>query len=104
MSVVGVNYTVMQADAGREMQNLRSFAQDTVQPVIVQKAEKHDAEKRETVQQSGEQDQIKFEREKQEQKRQKRRQAQREREEASEKTIVKKSVRTKRKRLLDLFV
>jgi len=50
--IASVNYTAMQGDSAREMQNIKNFAQDANQNVIVAKVEKNEEEKRQTVQES----------------------------------------------------
>jgi hypothetical protein len=73
--IASVNYTVMQADAAREMQNIKSMVQDVNQNVIVAKVEKNDAEKRETVQESEDTEtaKLKAEREKKDKEKRRRR-------------------------------
>jgi len=58
--IANVNYTVMQGDAAREMQNIKNFAQDANQPVVAAKMEKNEEEKRVTVQESEDSDTAKL--------------------------------------------
>jgi Na+/phosphate symporter len=73
--IASVNYTAMQGDAAREMQNIKNMVQDANQNVIVAKVEKNEAEKRETVQESEdtETSKLKAEREKKDKEKRRRR-------------------------------
>ncbi|MBF0449709.1 MAG: hypothetical protein HQK75_03325 [Candidatus Magnetomorum sp.] len=72
-SIATVNYTIMQADQAREMQNIKNFAQDANQPVVAAKVEKDEEEKRVTVQESEHSETAKLKAEKDKKEKHKRR-------------------------------
>jgi Na+/phosphate symporter len=73
--IASVNYTAMQGDSAREMQNIKHMVQDANQNVIAAKVEKNEEEKRETVQESEDTEtaKLKAEREKKEKEKRRRR-------------------------------
>jgi len=103
-SIANVNYTVMQGDAGREMQNIRSFVQDTAQPVVVQEQNKKNEEKKVTVQNSDESGQIKFQKDKEREKQEKKKKQKSNKEKDAARASGREVLRSKRKRLLDIVV
>jgi len=102
-SIATVNYTVMQGDTAREMQNIRSFAQDTAQPAVVQKQEKHNEEKKVTVQDFDQSKDIKLKKDGGGQNKNRGRHRTREETEAA-KESGKEVLRAKKKRLLDIVI
>ncbi|KPA11913.1 hypothetical protein MHK_007920 [Candidatus Magnetomorum sp. HK-1] len=105
-SIASVNYTVTQGDQAREMQNIRNFAQDANQPVVAEKFEKKEEEKRITVQESehSETDKLKVDKDKKEkQKRRRRRDGSSKNDSKNESAVTQATVQSaKRSRLLDI--
>jgi hypothetical protein len=103
--IASVNYTVMQGDSAREMQNIKNMVQDANQNVIVAKVEENESEKRETVQESEDSDtaKLKAEREKKEkEKRRRRRENSSDKDNSSESGQQTANSSGRRSRLLDI--
>jgi len=102
--IASVNYTAMQGDAAREMQNIKNMVQDANQNVIVEKVEKNETEKRETVQESEDSEtaKLKAEREKKDNKKRRRRREGADKDNSSESEQQSAHSAGRRSRLLDI--
>jgi Na+/phosphate symporter len=103
--IASVNYTAMQGDAAREMQNIKNMVQDANQNVIVAKVEKNEEEKKETIQESEDSEtaKLKADREKKDkEKRRRRREGGADKDNSSESGKQSANSDGRRSRLLDI--